>query len=202
MPMKIVAVFEDQRLANNLSYVQSQAPASGYQVIPGFANLPALFTAIKNLLDANNFDCLETLEIHAHGRPSSLDGISNRDAATFAVQLRLTRLCDVVDLYLNGCNTAINVAGKNSVAQTVSALGPTVAQDNVMLTVYGSVGYIAGFHFDGQTTSSRETKMGGLFHSPYPDAPDARGGPGVNIGSQNAVGSSCWRGYREGRRVS
>jgi hypothetical protein len=204
MPMRIVAVQRDGSLAGDLSDAQAGAGTGGYSVIE-FDGPADLIPAIQAQLAANNYDCLEYLEIVAHGEPTSLDNILEATAAAFGAQLKTLNLCDICEVYMSGCNTAINLKFKDSFAQVVSAAGPTVVNDNVMLTVYGSVGYIAGMHATGnEDTAGNRGGMGSqanIYLPGYPDAPDARGGPGVNIGSYTAVGNACWRGYREGRRV-
>jgi len=207
MPMKIIAVDNDASLAGDLADAQSGAVAAGYQVIPSFNNAGALIAAVQGTLAANNNDCLEVLEIVAHGDPTSLDGIFMRTGAAFGAQLKTLNLCDICEVYMSGCNTAINLSGINSIAQTVSAAGPTIADDNVMLTVHGSVGYVAGLNMNGSENTVGNRAGGGsqapqpVYLSGYPDAPDARGGSAVNIGSYSAVGGACWRSYREGGRV-
>lgn len=201
MPMTIVAVESDPSLSHDLAEAQADADANGFSVIPGFNGPGDLVNSITAMLDANNFDCLEALEIVCHGNTTSADGIFNANAAAFGAQLKALRLCDIVDVYLSGCNTAINLQGRNSVAQEVSASGPTIADDNIMLTVYGSVGYLSGMHMNGSERAEENVIINGVPYAGFPNAYDSRGGPGVNIGSYNAVGDASWRGYREGRRV-
>ncbi|WP_119391062.1 hypothetical protein [Taklimakanibacter lacteus] len=199
MPTKIIAVHNDASLAGDLTHATTGAAAAGYQVIPSFTGPGDLITSVGAILDANSFDCLELLEIVAHGDPTYLDDIL--DEPSFGASLKTVRLCDVCHLYLSGCNTAVNLSRMFSHAQLVSLHGPTVAADGVMLTVYGAKGYVAGLHMDGSEDTVGNRGVGGVYLAGYPDAPDGSGNPGVNIGSINAVGQACWRGYREGRRV-
>lgn len=199
MPMTIVAVHADPSLAGDLANAQAGA-AGRYDVIPSFAHAADLIAQIAARLADNNNDCLEKLEIVAHGNPNACDSILQATAAAFGASLKTLNLCDVCDVYLSACNTAINTAHMNSISQVVSANGPTVADDNVMLTVHGSVGYIRGLHVLASENTSGSRGKNGVYTSPYPDAPDALGG-GVRIGSHDAVGQSSWRKFREGRRV-
>lgn len=213
MGMKIVAVAADLPglRGGGLSWyrnkVRNDAATYGYKGIDRFSSITNLVSTIQGLLDADNFNCLEELVIVAHGNPGSSDGITVANAASFASAFKTLRLCDEVSLYLNSCNTAINTRGHFCIAQIVSASGPTIANDNIQLTVYGSVGYLRGIHMDGsgkeKTSGDRIAAgiHGAGYPRGYPDAPDASGNPGVSIGSHNAVGNAVWRGYREGRRI-
>jgi hypothetical protein len=205
--MKIIAIHADGSLAGDQAHASAGSAATGWGYIGSFNSPADLIPAIQAMLDANNFDVLESLELVAHGNPTGIDNILEATAPVFGAQLKNLRLSDVCDVYLSGCNTAINLRNRDSVAQIVSANGPTVHADNVMLTVYGSVGYIAGLHMDGtENTVGNRGGAGSQTKPPihlvgFPDAPDSRGGTAVNIGSYTAIGNACWRGYREGRRV-
>ena len=195
------------RLNSYRDRVRNEAAANGYVGIDSYTSIANLVSTIQGMLDTNNFDCLEELVMIAHGSPGTANGITVANAPAFATAFKTLRLCDEVNLYLNSCNTAINTRGNYCIAQIVSALGPTRANDMVQLTVYGSVGYLYGIHMDGKGNemTSGDRLAAGIhgagYPRGYPDAPDASGKQGVSIGSHNAVGSAVWRGYREGRRI-
>jgi hypothetical protein len=211
MGMKIAAVAGDHPglrgygLDRYRDHVRSVAATNGYSGIETFSGINSLISTIQGLLDAHNFDCLEELVIIARGNPGASDGIDAGNAASFAAAFKALRLCDEVSLYLNSCNTGINTRGHFCIAQIVSAAGPTVANDNIRLTVYGSVGYVRGTRVDGSAKASGDRLAAGIYGAGYPrgypDAPDASGNPGVSVGSHDAVGDAVWRGYREGRRI-
>jgi hypothetical protein len=211
MGKKIIAVagnhpgLSGRGLGRYRNKVRNDAAANGYAGLDTFSSIANLVSSIQGILDADNYNCLEELVIVAHGSPGASDGITAANAANFATAFKTLRLCDEVSLYLNSCNTAINTRGHFCIAQIVSAAGPTIANDNIKLTVYGSVGYLRGTHMDESTRTFGDRLAAGIhgagYPRGYPDAPDASGNPGVSVGSYNAVGNAVWRGYREGRRI-
>jgi len=205
--MKIIAIpnfttpgMGGSGLSGEQTRVIANAPAHDYQVVTGYTSLADLIAKIKPILDADNFNCMELLEIDAHGNPNMANGITHANAATFGTLLRTLNLCDTVDIYLSGCNTGVNVAGNIPVAQAISANAPTVANDNIQVTVYGSVGYMSSTNMEGNGRTSRDATTSAGYFPPYPDASDGIH-QGVYPGSYEAVGSACFRAFREGNRI-
>jgi hypothetical protein len=183
---------------------------NGYQVVNGYADLADLFGQIRALLKATHWKvggmdvhgaCLQLLEVDAHGAPSICDALSRGHVAQFVTELKKTNLCDKLDIYLSGCNTAVNNANGPSIAQTLSAAGPTRATDNVDLTVWGTVGYFSGTNAEGNGKCSKECATGtgkkNHYHSPYPASADGRF-PGSR--SENDA-KKCFAGFREGQPI-
>lgn len=203
MPMKFIVTpdpsvpdLHGNGLQDYYRRIAAAAAGHGYTHVGGWASLAAMFQTIKNLLDANHFDCMAVLEIDAHGSPGLCDGVTIANAATFGTLLRTVRLCDEVHIFLSGCNTGVRTATAESLAQTVSRHTPTQAADNVRVTVYGSVGYLSGSHMAGSARTSRETRVDCHYYPPYPDVMD---GGTRHQGSTDASGAACYRGFREGR---
>jgi hypothetical protein len=205
MPMKFIATpdpgvpgLNGNGLEAEFLRVSAAAAGQGYTYVGGWRSLDALFQSIKNTLDTNNFDCIELLEIDAHGSPALCDGVSSNATAAFGALLRTVRLCDEVRIYLSGCNTGVRIATSESLAQLVSRQTPTEAVDNVRVTVYGSVGYLSGTNMEGNATTGRDARVDCHYYPPYPDVTD---GGTRYPGSSDAAGAASYRGFREGRPV-
>jgi hypothetical protein len=203
MPMSFIAIHDDLDLSTARWELPAIADAHGYQLIPWFATLKTLLSDVRSTLRANNYDCLDTLEVIAHSGATVFDEVYLSDAPTIGEILCTTNMCDDAKLYLNGCNTAINEKNRYSLAQIISLHGPKIAVHSTRLTVYGTVGYITGWNSDGTARAfgNRGVEGPGIDLPGYPDAPDGSSNPGVNIGSHDAIGPACWRAYREGQRV-
>lgn len=202
MPMKFIALpsvhapaMRATGLADLFQRVGAAAQARGYTAISGFSTLDAMFREIKNKLEANNFDCMEVLEINAHGSPQTCDGVTLHNAAAFGTQLRSVSLCDNVHVYLSGCNTAVRSSFNESLAQLVSRHTPTEAADMTRVYVHGSVGYLAGTFMQDNGVSTRNCWSRGHYYVTYPDI-------FVNgvreKGSSEGRGAACFRAFREG----
>jgi hypothetical protein len=145
--------------------------------------------------------CLRQLEICAHGRPGRSNGITEENVDYFADYLKHLNLCDELDIYLSGCNTGVyNSSGAtgDSIAQLLSAAGPTISENNVQCTVWGAVGYMSGMHATGNEKcfeTAHVVDAQGVSHDYTGYAPSRNG---RHPGSQSGSGSSCWRGFREG----
>ena len=183
------------------------AHSKGYHRAKGYISIADLIAKIQAILIQNPNECLELIEVSAHGNPRVCDGITPSDVATIGIQLRTwhaaARLCDEVSIYLTGCNTGVWFAGTESLAQTLSRQTPTEANDNVRINVYGSVGYNSGTHMQGTSKSSTDAtaKHGGQkdYFAPYPDVTDSQGN--VHPGSTASQGPASYRGFREGSQI-
>jgi hypothetical protein len=179
------------------------AQADGYQRVKGYISINDLFAKIQAALITNPNDCLEIIEINAHGNPGICNGFTAQNIASFGSQLatwhQATRLCDVVSIYFTGCNTGVRIAGTESLAQALSRLTPTEAGGNVRINVYGSVGYISGSHMHGDAQTVVGATVHGNYFAPYPSTTDSQGTN--HPGSTAATGAASYRGYREGRPI-
>lgn len=171
--------------------------------LKGWTSLQALIDQIDATLNASPHDCLEILEIFAHGSPLRCNGIDAAAAATIGTALkdRHQRLCDVTSVYLSGCNTAVRTARSESIAQILSRHAPTLADHNVRVTVCGSVGYLRGTHMipGARTKTELVDENDVVYAPPYPDVTDENAVD--HPGSRAATGNDVWRCFREGNPV-
>jgi hypothetical protein len=183
----------------------ADAGKHGHQSAKGYTSIADLIAKIEAVLVTNPNDCLELIEVNAHGNPQLCNGITHDNAGAFGAQLKAwhtgARLCDEVEIYLTGCNTGVRTTKTESIAQHLSGQTPTVAGENVRITVYGTAGYCRGNHMSGSArTSTDATVKHGTeknYFAPYPDVTDSSGT--VHPGSRGGTGAASYRGYREGR---
>lgn len=182
----------------------TDAHSLGFQRAKGYGSINDLIAKIQGTLISNPNDCLELLEIWAHGNPGVINGFTTENIAILGNQLKTwhtdTRLCDVVNIYLSGCNTGVFYAGKESLAQALSRLTPTEANDKVRINVYGSVGYLSGNHMQGNSNTSTETTAHGDYFAPFPKTIENQGTV-VHPASTASQGAASYRGFREGRLI-
>lgn len=180
------------------------AHSLGYQRAKGYGSINDLIAKIQAALITNPTECLELLEIWAHGNPGVCNGFTAQNIATLGNQLKTwhtaTRLCDVVNIYLSGCNTGVFYAGNESLAQALSRQTPTEAGDNVRINVYGSVGYLSGTKMQGNSNTSIDATVHGDYFAPFPKTTDKQGTV-VHPGSTASQGAASYRGFREGRSI-
>lgn len=185
----------------------TDAHSLGFNRAKGYTSIADLIAKIQAILITNPNECLEYIEIYAHGNPRVCNGITINNIATIGTQLKTwhsaARLCDEVNIYLTGCNTGVWFAGNESLAQALSRQTPTEANDNVRVNVFGSIGYLRGNHMKGNTSTSTDAtvKHGGQkdYFAPYPSVTDSQGT--VHPGSTATQGASSYRGFREGRSI-
>jgi hypothetical protein len=101
-----------------------------------------------------------------------------------------------VEVYLTGCNTAVQTKTQTSIAQVTSTFTPTEADDNVRVSVFGTVGYALGTFMEGNIETRTEVTVAGHYYAPYDAVIDR---VGVSPGSTAARGVGAFRGFREGR---
>ena len=172
------------------------APTRGWHFGGLYSSIDGLIASVKAILDANPTECLETLEVNAHGNPGVCNGITQSSASAFGQGLRRLRLCDTVTIYLSGCNTGVRHQRHESIAQIASRHTPTEADDHVRVNVHGTIGFSIGTKMEDTIHTVRKTKYRGRKYAPYPDVTDTAGN--VHPGSREASGDACLRGFREG----
>ena len=208
MPVRVIAIPADRPglAGGGLDTIRARlvaaAPSRGHEPIGGYTSVDALFDAIESILDAKQ-DCLEILEITAHGDATLCDGIGITDATgaderrgveTIAKRLTALSLCDHTDVYLSACNTGLPglsaAAGARSIAERLAdalpRFSPTYQQ---RITIHGTRGYFGGTHMGGNAKTDRVV-WGSLEAraADYPPFDDA----------MVASGSGCWRPFRNG----
>jgi hypothetical protein len=171
--MNVVAVpSNDPRVAAELNRLRQPGAVPGYKVV-GYTSLDDLLTQLRKLVGRG--DCIETLEIDAHGNPSVCNGITAENAQNVGEQLGLlNKLCPDCKIYLSGCNTGL--------AQGTMFPLPKLLAMSTNCTVFGSVGYLSGTHAEGTERTTRDTHYRDRYYPPYP-------------GSQNQTGSGCYRSF-------
>lgn len=137
--------------------------ANGYSY-DDYASPQGLIDYLSTLLGGTD-DCLEVLEIVAHGNPSSCDGIflaitpntptPNMKAADFAAKLKALRLCKDFKLYLTACNTGCTESGAGPGLKPLAQELATALDKSV----YGVQGYVdSGTHATGDLDTSSDHK--------------------------------------------
>jgi hypothetical protein len=190
-------------LSNEYTRNDAVAQLHGYNRAKGYISIADLIAKVQGILITNPNDCLELIEVSAHGNPQVLNGILPGNVAMIGTQLKTwhtaARLCDEVNIYLTGCNTGVRTKANESIAQSLSKQTPTEASDNVRITVYGSVGYLSGTNMGGTTSTRADSTAGGHYYPPYPNVTDSQGT--VHSGSMASQGAASYRGFREGIQI-
>ncbi len=180
----------------------------GWRHVRDYTSLDDMFEKVRWEMSFYRANCLEDLEIDAHGSPGSCDAIRltpTNTAEAFGNLLKsqpnLRLLCDEVHIFLNGCNTAVRTAGHESISQQVSRHTPTRAAHGIHVVVCGTVGYSKGTQMEGNIKTERKVwvQVGRERHlrNAFPRVSDGRGG--FHPGSMEARGARSWRGFVEGR---
>jgi hypothetical protein len=205
MGLKIIATpdpaaeLRGDGLGADFERIAGRAAGRGFTHVRGFRSLAGLFQRIDAELAANPTECLEVVEIYAHGNPYVVDGVDRISAAALGAYLKRTaraaRLCDLVEVYLTGCNTAVQTRTQISIAQITSTFTPTEADDNLRVNVFGTVGYALGTNMEGNIETRTEVTVAGHNFPPYPAIVIP---PVVSPGSTAASGAAAFRGFREG----
>ena len=203
-PDPVTAGLNGDGLSDWQDSADTDAHSRSFQRAKGYTSINDLIAKIQGTLIINPNECLELIEIWAHGNPGVCNGLTPQNIATLGSQLKTwhtdARLCDVVSIYFSGCNTGVWFAGNESLAQAMSRLTPTEANDNVRINVYGSVGYLSGTHMQGNANTYTDARVHGDYFAPFPDTTDNQGTV-VHPGSTVAKGATCYRGFREGRPI-
>lgn len=194
MPDPTVPELHGDGLDTKRADMQANHSSYGYEYISDFQSINNLIQRVRAILVAQQ-GCLRLLEIDAHGNPLLCDGLGVADATHFGAQLKTLNLCDLVEVYLNGCNTGVQYHGTPSLAQQVSQSGPTQANEHVRCIVYGAVGYLSGSHAQGNARCSVDARTGSgkkkRYWDPYPPS-------GNQPGSQVGTGAGAYRAFIEG----
>jgi hypothetical protein len=124
-------------------------------------------------------DCIEVLEIDAHGSPDSINGIRGTTAYDFGEKLqKLNRFCRNCRIYLSGCNTAL---------RDFPTPVPQIIANATGCTVYGTVGHTSGTYCKGKETTLHPDDLERRRHyEPYP-------------GSKKARGDDCFKPFTKGK---
>lgn len=199
--LKIIAIAGPDHQGSGLTFdrdlIHAGAPARGYQVIDFFQGVAGLMASIRSLLDSPR-KCLKILEIVAHGQPLAHNDISSRSVATWGRQLMTLAPLGCAQgwaesecaIYLCGCNTGLSHIphdGDPSIAQSLAEAIPFSATGfRHHIKVYGSKGYLAGTHMNGDEKTDR-TYSEGIW--PFDtEHPSRKGGA-------DATGGNCWLSY-------
>jgi hypothetical protein len=154
MPLKIIAYpSSDPAYAPNLAgSIDSATRAiidagiSGYSAVSGFTSLQDLVTRII-AIQARTRECVESLEIVAHGSAWRCDGLSQASAALWAQQFETIDWCGASVVYLSGCTTGcLTPQHTMGIAQLFSTFTPLTPARQV--TVCGARGYETGMNAD------------------------------------------------------
>ena len=142
----------------------SSSPPPGWRYT-GYSSLQDLVDRLKDLLK-NSDDCISTLEIDAHGSPTSCDWINDANAQNFGEQLGLlNKFCKDCKVYLTGCNTG--VSWPPPPLGTIYPMAKILAM-STNCTVYGTIGYTSGTHAEGTAHSTRSCIYNGHYYAPIP----------------------------------
>lgn len=187
---------EEARLVRN-------APAS-WEVILGYDDLPDLINKINQYLIIDpDHPCLKTLEIDAHGNPTSINDMSRLDVNAWAIQLKTLPWCDEASIYLSGCNTGLtrttritNPARVGPIAQQLAnAIAFNATTFAHKIWVYGSNGYLSGTHVEGsEKTIDSFTERNLTWSFPPWTTTVWKKYPGAT----NSSGNACWVGFKNG----
>lgn len=177
---------------------------SNWEVILGYDDLADLINKIDQYLIIDpDHPCLKTLEIDAHGSPTSINGMTRTDVTTWATQLKTLPWCDEASIYLAGCNTGLT---KSTRITNPAVVGPIAKQlANAMafnqatfahkIWVYGSNGYLSGTHVEGnEKTVETFTEYNWAWSFP----PLTKTVWEKQPGGSNATGDACWIGFKNG----
>jgi RHS repeat-associated protein len=117
---------------------------NGYQRIP-YDTIDQLAKVLSDTSKGGSgSDCIEELEIYAHGSEDSIDGINSNNAKAIGDQLKNSvNWCYPCRIYLTGCNTGV---GSGKMAQDLA--------DALGCTSYGIKGYGRGSRATGDIESS------------------------------------------------
>jgi hypothetical protein len=163
----------DTALQTYRDQLRPWCPANGW-VYQEFHHPNDLLEHLENLLATDPDDCLEGLELIAHGGPNLCDGFEQDNATDLGPRFGQLRLCRDFYLILSGCNTALGEE---------SPPFPQLLANTMDCAVYGTVGYITGTWAEGNAVCTRETEYRGRRYPAYPN-------------SQNATGVDCFRLFR------
>lgn len=178
-----------QRLGNIRDVVIANAAAAGFETIIDYQGVHDLKDRIASLIRAKR-SCLHLLEIVAHSSPDRCNDIASDNVYAFVNGnngLATLTLCDVLAVYLSGCNSGLHGRGAPSIAELVAnempAYDPGSFPHHVL--VFGSGGYLSGLHMTGDEKTSVTSEWSLFAESPpqYPGAREERGNP-------------CWNSFK------
>lgn len=175
-----------------------------WEIILGYDDLADLINKINQLLTIDpDHPCLKTLEIDAHGNPTSINDMTRTDVNGWSTQLKTLNWCDEASIYLSGCNTGLTLTNRITDPARVGPIAQQLAnalQFNASsfahkIWVYGTNGYFSGSHAEGnESTEDSFTEWELSWSIP----PWTRTVWEKYPGATNASGNSCWIGFKNG----
>jgi hypothetical protein len=182
----IVAPRDDASLDKERERVINYATTHGWRYTgydsKGGTSWDDLLRELAGILQTTD-DCIEVLEIDAHGSPDSINGITGSTAYDFGEKLqKLNRFCKNCRIYLSGCNTAL---------RDFPSPVPQIIANATGCTVYGTVGYMSGTYCEGTARTSEETTL-------HPDDPKRKRHCSPYPGSKKAKGDDCFKPFTKG----
>lgn len=167
--MNVVAVHNvpgDPAMQGNLSRLQAPGATHGYDVL-AFSDIDNLIELLRAMIEESD-ECIEILEISAHGNPTVCDGLRVENAQRVGEAInRLNKLCEECKIYLSGCNTGVSFPPPPQ--GTMYPMAKILAI-STNCKVYGSVGYLSGTHAEGNTRSTPTCNYQGHHYPSYPGA--------------------------------
>ena len=189
------------------SWIESNKAAET-QFIRGYRMIPELIQQIQALMAADpDHPCLRTLEIKAHGGPTSMDSIWSCTISDEANQLKALRWCDEAHIYLAGCNTGLKRAQSDPgqwhgplAKDLADAMAFDPGSFAVHLTVHGTKGYAWGGHLSG-AAGCRPDHSETTFNGPSWDWPwnwFTTVHSETYEGAVSASGADVWQSFKNG----
>jgi hypothetical protein len=163
--MRVVAAPHDENniMTEERARLSTWAPSNGRSYVE-YGDVFDLLARLAELQLAG-IQQVSEIEIVAHGNPALCNDVSLENAAIIGESLRrIAGVSDRTAVYLSGCNTGLELNGEciaHSFARSFKA------------AVFGSRGYLAGTHAEGNERCVAAFKLDGIVYHSYPGGADA-----------------------------
>jgi hypothetical protein len=183
--LKVIAVCtereNDPSTARRLERLRRPGATHGHTVLD-YKKPDALLRHLQELVRDSD-ECIEVLEIIAHGTAGKIGGIIMGDIQRFGDALnRLNRFCRSCKIYLTSCNIGLPYPPEATMYPM-----PKVLAISTGCTVYACIGYSNGTHAEGNTSATPDCTYQGKYYKKLDGCPiDGR-----------VTGDACYREFKK-----